>query len=119
MPSIDGLHATFGTSGSATPAAAATPASAPAEQPQNAWASRQARSNETPTNAAPNGSVRPPPTIDDDGFTQARGGRARGRGRGFRGGERGGFRGGDGGFRGGDRGGFRGGRGELPTSANE
>lgn len=58
---------------------------------------------------------------EDEGFTQARGGRGRrggderrggfrgGRG-GFRGGERGGFRGGDrGGFRGGDRGAFRGG----------
>ncbi|KAJ7218099.1 hypothetical protein GGX14DRAFT_439752 [Mycena pura] len=83
LPPIAGLHAKFGTSGSATPvvadefqtdAAAAEPASAPAEE---------------------------------DGFTQARGrGRARG---GFRGGERGGERGGyRGGFRGGDRG-FRGG----------
>jgi len=50
---------------------------------------------------------------DEDGFTQARGGRGRARGergfsRGGRGGERGGYRGGD---RGGFRGGFRGERG--------
>ncbi|KAH9484939.1 hypothetical protein JR316_0001843 [Psilocybe cubensis] len=112
LPSIAGLHAEFGTSGSATPAEAVD---ATVPQP-----------DATPAPAA-NGDTEQP---EDDGFTQAgrgrpRGGRGghRGRGRGhhdgFRGGERGGFRGGErGAFRGGDRGGYRGGdrgeRGERP-----
>ncbi|KAF8800281.1 hypothetical protein BYT27DRAFT_7200473 [Phlegmacium glaucopus] len=108
LPSIAGLHAKFGTSGSATPAEVA---------------------DEVPETSNPdvNGHENGDPVVqreEDDGFTQARG---RGRGRGtFRGsergghrggyrgdgGERGGYRGGDrGGFRGGDRGGFRGSRG--------
>ncbi|KAI3618845.1 hypothetical protein WG66_000538 [Moniliophthora roreri] len=100
LPSIDGLHATFGKSGSATPNT---------QEPQEL--------------AQPNGHEATMPT-DDDGFTQARGGR--GRGRGFRSGERGGFRGG---FRGGERGrggdrGFRGrggsrGRGEWRGEGGE
>ncbi|KAG6844619.1 hypothetical protein H0H87_005476 [Tephrocybe sp. NHM501043] len=115
LPSIDSLHSKFGTSGSVTPAVPETP-----EEPESA-----------PTRV--NGHVAAPAAPqEDDGFTQARGGRGgRGRGqrdgdrggyRGFRGGERGGYRGGDrggfrggdrgrGGFRGGDRGGFRGWRG--------
>ncbi|KAF9479064.1 hypothetical protein BDN70DRAFT_932907 [Pholiota conissans] len=95
LPSIAGLHAEFGTSGSATPAeghehAHVEAAAAPevnghaAEQPSTEAAS------------------------ENDGFTQARGGRGRGGRGGFRGGERGGPRGG---YRGGDRGSFRGGRG--------
>ncbi|KAF5393198.1 hypothetical protein D9757_000532 [Collybiopsis confluens] len=97
LPSIDNLHATFGKSGSATPTVE------PEAQEVN----------------VPNGDL-PQPTSaveEDDGFTQARGVRARGRGHrggerrgGYRGGDRGGFRGGDrGNFRGGDRDGFRGG----------
>ncbi|THV05122.1 hypothetical protein K435DRAFT_961506 [Dendrothele bispora CBS 962.96] len=87
LPSIDGLHATFGKSGSATPV---VPDDAPMPEPIPV------------TNGAAADDTATTPTVDDDGFTQARGGR--GRGRGFRG-ERGGFRGS---FRGGDRGGFRG-----------
>ncbi|KAJ6593866.1 hypothetical protein B0H19DRAFT_1092349 [Mycena capillaripes] len=94
LPPIAGLHAKFGTSGSATPVVveelqanghtAAPVADAPAPAP-------------APVAAAE----------EDDGFTQARG---RGRARGFRGNERGTDRGGfRGGFRGGERGGFRGG----------
>ncbi|KAI5123654.1 hypothetical protein M0805_001684 [Coniferiporia weirii] len=115
LPSIDGLHASFGTSGSATPTAEPAPV-----ESQKAWTSATvAESSELPTvNAASSGPSQP---SADDGFTQAKGGRGRGRARGFRGGERGGergaFRGGErggfrgerGGFRGGDRGGFRGG----------
>jgi hypothetical protein len=84
LPSIDGLHATFGKSGSATPNT---------QEPEI-------------EHSQPNGHETQKPG-EDDGFTQARGGR--GRGRGFRGGERGGFRGGFRGDRGrgGDRG-FRG-----------
>ncbi|RDB16820.1 hypothetical protein Hypma_002371 [Hypsizygus marmoreus] len=103
LPSIAGLHAKFGTSGSATPITeetAATPVQVNGRVPA-----------EAPTT---------PAQEDDDGFTQARGGRGRGpRGEhhergGYRGGFRGGYRGGErGGFRGGDRGGYRGGeRGE-------
>ncbi|KAG6918053.1 hypothetical protein DXG01_016709 [Tephrocybe rancida] len=108
LPSIDSLHTKFGTSGSVTPHVPETPEELEAAP------------------AAPvNGHVAPPAAPaqeEDDGFTQARGGRGgRGRGqrdgerggyRGFHGGERGGFRGGErGGYRGGDRGGFRGDRG--------
>jgi len=128
LPSIASLHTKFGTSGSATPITAeiVEPAAEPFPEPINV-----------------NGHVDDvPPTSaqeDEDGFTQAKGTRGRGRGfrgsnsndrggfRGnYRGGDRGGFRGGDrerggyrgfrggdrGGERGGDRGGFRGGRGE-------
>ncbi|KAF8070001.1 hypothetical protein FPV67DRAFT_1485758 [Lyophyllum atratum] len=109
LPSIASLHTKFGTSGSATPDVTETPeepAVAPVAQVNGHVAAAPA-----PT----------PATVEDDGFTQARGGRGgRGRGHrdgerggfrgGFRGGERGGFRGGEhGGFRGGDRGGYRGG----------
>ncbi|KAF4567377.1 hypothetical protein EYR40_006376 [Pleurotus pulmonarius] len=122
LPSIAGLHAKFGTSGSATPDAAEQTQAPPAPI-----------ATETPVSAT-NGHAHDAPSTphgdEDDGFTQARsGGRGfRGRGSGFRGGERGGYRGGDrggfrghrggdrggfrGGFRGGERGGFRGGRGE-------
>jgi len=111
LPSIAGLHAKFGTSGTATPAEATPP---PASQPIEA----------APSPPTVNG-VDVPATVspeDDDGFTQAgrghRGRRLHGGHRGdthggfrsFRG-ERGGFRGGDRGFRGGfrgDRGNFRG-----------
>ncbi|KAF9071659.1 hypothetical protein BDP27DRAFT_1321683 [Rhodocollybia butyracea] len=107
LPPIDNLHATFGKSGSATPAA------------------QEVEDVEPITNGhIPEPTVAAPvPTIEDDGFTQARGWRARGRGRGGeRGGERGGrghrgqdrsgYRGGErGGERGGDHGPFRGGRG--------
>ncbi|KAF8198121.1 hypothetical protein BJ912DRAFT_953159 [Pholiota molesta] len=101
LPSIAGLQAEFGTSGSATPAEGVEHAQAEAAAPQvNGHAPE-----ETTAEAA----------VEDDGFTQARGGRGRGgRGgfRGERGGPRGGFRGGDrGSFRGGDRGSFRGFRG--------
>ncbi|KAJ7497260.1 hypothetical protein FB451DRAFT_1210646 [Mycena latifolia] len=79
LPPIAGLHAKFGTSGSATPVV---------EELQT------------------NGHTVAPAPEEDDGFTQARG---RGRARGFRGSERGGDRGGyRGGSRGGERG-FRGG----------
>jgi len=107
LPSIAGLHAKFGTSGTATPAEATTP---PVSKEHSTVPS--------------NGNGTQPSLDDDDGFTQAgRGGRGRrmhggfrgdvrgGGFRGFRGGERGGFRGDRGfrgGFRGGDRGGFRG-----------
>ncbi|KAJ7901792.1 hypothetical protein B0H14DRAFT_2668455 [Mycena olivaceomarginata] len=90
LPSIAGLHAKFGTSGSATPVVAeelqTNGHTANAEPPVAAPAAAQAQE-------------------EDDGFTQARG---RGRARGFRGNERGTDRGG---FRGGFRGdrGFRGG----------
>lgn len=88
LPSIAGLHAEFGTSGSATPA----------EAVEHTHASAASEVNGDVEEAAAHAE-------EDDGFTQARGGRGRG-GRGFRGGERG-----RGGFRGGERGGFRGGRG--------
>ncbi|KAF8160611.1 hypothetical protein B0H34DRAFT_697356 [Crassisporium funariophilum] len=97
LPSIASLQATYKTSGSATPAEVAEEVL------------------ETPVpdaNGHANGHAAPQQE-EDDGFTQARGGRGRGRGQGqFRGGERGhrGFhRGGRGGPPGGDRGGFRGG----------
>ncbi|KAF9443835.1 hypothetical protein P691DRAFT_763914 [Macrolepiota fuliginosa MF-IS2] len=116
LPSIAGLHAEFGTSGSATPA----------EQPVPV-------NGEAPPEAVPVPSQ--PLHPEDDGFQQlpGRGHRGDGRGRGGRGfrGDRGGFRGGyrgrgdGGGFRGGyhrgggdrgggerGRGGYRGGRGE-------
>ncbi|KAJ7132785.1 hypothetical protein C8R43DRAFT_648663 [Mycena crocata] len=80
LPPIAGLHAKFGTSGSATPVVV----------------------EELQTNGHTAATDPAPAPEEDDGFTQARG---RGRARGFRGGDRGGFRGG---FRGGDRG-FRGG----------
>ncbi|KAH8995606.1 hypothetical protein EDB92DRAFT_1845000 [Lactarius akahatsu] len=93
LPSIAGLQAKFGTT-SETPS--------PADGLQTI----------PDTNLAENSPV------DDDGFTQARGGR--GRSRGDRGSSRGG-RGGDrGGYRGGDRGGFRGGfRGERGSRGGE
>jgi hypothetical protein len=113
LPSIAGLHAKFGTSGTATPAESTPP---PASQPDEAMPP-----------PAVNGVVAPATVLqdDEDGFTQAgrghRGRRPPGinrgdiRGGGFRGGfrgERGAFRGGDrgfrGGFRGSDRGHFRG-----------
>ncbi|KAJ7783094.1 hypothetical protein B0H16DRAFT_1297286 [Mycena metata] len=89
LPPIAGLHAKFGTSGTATPVE---------EQLQSNGHSAPA-ADAAPTTAPE----------EDDGFTQARGrGRARGsRGseRGLdRGGFRGGFRGNDRGFRGGERG---------------
>ncbi|KAF5348723.1 hypothetical protein D9758_006791 [Tetrapyrgos nigripes] len=87
LPSIDGLHATFGKSGSVTPVVPNDVAQVPHVNGDVAAA------DNTTISAA-----------DDDGFTQARGGR--GRGRGSRGGERG-FRGS--GFRGGERGRGRGG----------
>ncbi|KAH9176654.1 hypothetical protein EDB89DRAFT_1939183 [Lactarius sanguifluus] len=97
LPSIAGLQAKFGTT-SEMPS--------PADGPQTIPDTNLA---ETPGNGNS--------PVDDDGFTQARGGRGRSRGdrgfsRGGRGGDRGGYRGGDrGGFRGGFRGerGFRGG----------
>ncbi|PBK73652.1 hypothetical protein ARMSODRAFT_952750 [Armillaria solidipes] len=101
LPSIAGLHAKFGTSGSATPVGG--PAEEAQPQPQ--------------VNGHVEEAIAPVPVQEDDGFTQARGVRGgRGRGNGFRGGDRGGYRGngirgGDRGFRGGDRGrgGYRGG----------
>ncbi|KZV70669.1 hypothetical protein PENSPDRAFT_651261 [Peniophora sp. CONT] len=114
LPSIAGLHATFGTSGAATPTAPLEPASPAMPEPQPA-------SSSAPAPAAASASAPPAPAPEDDGFVsvgRGRGGRGgpdqnRG-GRGFRGGfrgaDRGSFRGGDrGNFRGGDRGGFRGG----------
>ncbi|KAJ7703234.1 hypothetical protein B0H17DRAFT_1042403 [Mycena rosella] len=85
LPPIAGLHAKFGTSGSATPVVV----------------------EELQTELQTNGHIAAPAAPEeDDGFTQARG---RGRARGFRGSDRGGERGGyRGGFRGGERG-FRGG----------
>ncbi|KAI0305520.1 hypothetical protein B0F90DRAFT_1698692 [Multifurca ochricompacta] len=99
LPSIAGLQAKFGTSEAPSPVNA--PQSIPDTNPEET------------TPAPVNGSL----PVDDDGFTQARGGRGRQRGdrgfRGGRGGERGAFRGGDrGSFRGGfkgERGGSRGG----------
>lgn len=110
LPSIAGLHAKFGTSGTASPAeVASTP--------------------QAPVAANGNGAAATGLQEDDDGFTQAgRGNRGRkphngfrGDGRGFRGlrgdrgaprGDRGAPRGDRGGFRGGFRGdGFRGGEG--------
>jgi hypothetical protein len=98
LPSIAGLHAKFGTSGTATPIPETPEEVEPSPTPINGHAA------EAPAT---------PAQEEDDGFTQAGRG-ARGRGRGFRGNDRGGFRGnyrgGDrGGYRGGDRGGFRGG----------
>jgi hypothetical protein len=93
LPSIAGLHAEFGTSGSATPAEAA-------DITQEEAAAAPAVNGHVDGEAEP---------AEDDGFTQARG-RGRGGRGGYRGGERGAHRGGErGGFRGGDRGGFRGG----------
>ncbi|KAJ7462251.1 hypothetical protein B0H11DRAFT_102090 [Mycena galericulata] len=81
LPPIAGLHAKFGTSGSATPVVV-----------------EELQTNGHTAVTAPI----PAATEEDDGFTQARGrGRARGSRGGERGGERGGFRGG---FRGGERG---------------
>jgi hypothetical protein len=113
LPSIAGLHAKFGTSGSATPAEATPP---PVSQ------SDETVSHPPMVNGAD--ATATMPHEEDDGFTQAgrghRGRRLHGghrgdvRGGGFRGGfkgERGNFRGGDRGFRGGfrgDRGAFRG-----------
>ncbi|KAJ4483480.1 hypothetical protein J3R30DRAFT_3448873 [Lentinula aciculospora] len=100
LPSIDNLHATFGKSGSATPTVQSEPE--PQESPKVVMPTTNGHHPQ------------PVPTMEEeDGFTQARGGR--GRERGFRGrdrGHRGGFRGNDrGGYRGGERGGFRGHRG--------
>ncbi|KAF8210195.1 hypothetical protein K438DRAFT_1916698 [Mycena galopus ATCC 62051] len=89
LPSIAGLHAKFGTSGSATPVVV-----------------EELQTNGHDANAEPTVEAPPPAQEEDDGFTQARG---RGRARGFRGNDRGMERGGSRGFRGGDRGGFRGG----------
>ncbi|TDL24134.1 hypothetical protein BD410DRAFT_109293 [Rickenella mellea] len=125
LPPIDSVHASFGTSGTVTPA---TPASGEAAAPtasgddaaadNSGWGIADSAGDQPHVNGAQ-------PTTDEDGFTQARGGRGRARGRGFRGGDRGAYRGGDrggfrggerggrgdrGNFRGGDRGGFRGGR---------
>ena len=113
LPSIAGLHAKFGTSGSATPTEATPP---PVSQ------SDETVSHPPTVNGAE--ATATVPHEEDDGFTQAgrghRGRRLHGghrgdvRGGGFRGGfkgERGSFRGGDRGFRGafrGDRGTFRG-----------
>ncbi|EPQ57440.1 hypothetical protein GLOTRDRAFT_110573 [Gloeophyllum trabeum ATCC 11539] len=83
LPSLAGLHAKFGTSGTGTPAEATQPVEA-----------------EVPSGGPHANGVNGVPQPREDGFVPARGGR--GRGRGFRG-DRGGFRG-----RGGDRGGFRG-----------
>ncbi|KAK0455457.1 uncharacterized protein EV420DRAFT_1553762 [Desarmillaria tabescens] len=94
LPSIAGLHAKFGTSGSATPVGGL--AEEAQAQPQ--------------VNGHVEEAATPAPAQEDDGFTQARGVRGgRGRGNSLRGGDRGGyrgngFRGGDRGFRGGDRG---------------
>lgn len=114
LPSIAGLHAKFGTSGTATPAESTPP---PASQPDETAPPIPVVNG---VNAAITG-----PREEDDGFTQTgrghRGRRPHGghrgdvRGGGFRAGfrgERGAFRGGDrgfrGGFRGGERGNFRG-----------
>ncbi|KAF9526524.1 hypothetical protein CPB83DRAFT_857672 [Crepidotus variabilis] len=117
LPPIAGLHAEFGTSGSATPA----------EQDVTPEAAHETANGHADSHGNPHGEV-------DDGFVtpggRARGGRGRGghrggerghghRGefRGFRGESRGGFRGEHGGFRGehggfrGEHGGFRGDRG--------
>ncbi|KAJ7262213.1 hypothetical protein B0H12DRAFT_1104840 [Mycena haematopus] len=92
LPPIAGLHAKFGTSGSATPIVV-----------------EELQTNGRAANAEPPVEAPVPAYEEDDGFTQARG---RGRARGFRGNERGTERGGfRGNFRGGDRGGFRGDRG--------
>ena len=94
LPSIDGLHAAFGTSGQTTPQT-----SQPAESVKQPEIS-QAASTKGPVQ--PSSQV-----IDEDGFTQAsRGGRARGRGRGHF--QRGGPSGQRGPPRGGERGGYRG-----------
>lgn len=118
LPPIAGLHAKFGTSGTATPAEVTPPPTSQSE-------------GQSPVSLTANGNGAPATLEDDEGFTQAgRGGRGRRGGDpnfkpgfrgdrgGFRGGHRGrgdrGFRGGDRGFGGGDRGfggGFRGGRG--------
>jgi hypothetical protein len=94
LPSIDGLHATFGKSGSATPV---TPAETGEEVQELATVNGIHTNGVSITNQ------------QDDGFTQARGGRVRTRGfRGDRGSGRGVFRGGrDRGFRGGFRSGDR------------
>jgi len=95
LPSIAGLQAKFGTSG--------TPS--PANTPQDIPDTSAAEATPSPVD----GNL----PADDDGFTQARGGRARQRGdrgyRGGRGGDRGGFRGGFRGGHRGERGGSRGG----------
>ncbi|KDR74988.1 hypothetical protein GALMADRAFT_268537 [Galerina marginata CBS 339.88] len=90
LPSIAGLQAEFGTSGSVTPAIQEEAAAAAPD-----------------VNGHVEGETEQP---EDDGFTQARGRGGRGGRGGHRGGDRGGHRGGErGGYRGGDRGGFRGG----------
>ncbi|KAL1747050.1 hypothetical protein HDZ31DRAFT_80752 [Schizophyllum fasciatum] len=112
LPSLNELHSTFGTSGSATPATAGgtgngTPAYTGAGTPAESAASAPSGRTGTPAN----GAVPSAPVQDDDGFQQARsgrGGRGRGGFRGEHGGEHGGFRGGRGGFRGDFRGGHRG-----------
>ncbi|OCB88720.1 hypothetical protein A7U60_g4101 [Sanghuangporus baumii] len=88
LPSIDGLHRTFGTSGSGTPA------DVPASTEQQAGSTKEPAQSSEAAAAAPNGQAQAAAS-EDDGFTRATGGRGRGRGRGFRGGDRGGFRGGD------------------------
>ncbi|TFK74065.1 hypothetical protein BDN72DRAFT_790127 [Pluteus cervinus] len=92
LPSIAGLHAKFGTSGSATPNEDGH--AAPSAGHVNGHHGGDAR------------------LVDEEGFTQLQRNNNRGRGRGPRGDGRGrgGYRGGDrGGYRGGDRGGYHGG----------
>ncbi|KIY50400.1 hypothetical protein FISHEDRAFT_65003 [Fistulina hepatica ATCC 64428] len=106
LPPIDNLHATFGTSGDATPTSTAPAAPEAEAAPVSAT---------SPVPPQVNGTQAAPPqgaTAGEDRFVTPGKLNNRGRGRGgFRGGrgpDRGGFRG-DG--RGGPRGGFRGGRG--------
>ena len=99
LPSIANLQASFAPSGSVTPVVETADSTTPA-----------------PVNGV---NVASAPQPEDDGFTQPRDHRGRGRGRGHRGesrggrggfrGERGGYRGDRGAFRGGNRGGERGG----------
>lgn len=97
LPSIAGLHATFGTSGSATPVAAVV-----VEETQ-----LHPIAPATPVNGVAHTQEDP-----DDGFIPARTGRGgRGSNRGWENRGGGGFRGGERGFRGGHRGGERGERG--------
>jgi len=101
LPSIAGLQAEFGNSGSVTPAEAekVAPEGGATETSWQTYGEPNANGDAAAAE------------MDDDGFTQAKG-RARARGA-FRGerGNRGGRGGGERGHRGGDRG-FRGGRGD-------
>lgn len=103
LPPIEEIHAHFGTSGSATPAADPAIEVAP-RQPANAWGSVPSVAAVAAESPGTNGASET--FVDEEGFVQSRGGRGRARGgaRGGGRGERGGYRGG----RGGDRGGFRG-----------